>query len=361
MKSTYEIEYQFFKPLNINFISSYDIKNSNASTFSLEKQPIAKKIKINMPPQVHETLQRAKSEKNKIYPKYIPLINHFYNTICEKIPYVNLEMFNNNIRDLTIIERETLSKKRLISKFQKTILGIYNIGKNRIKTLSDNYIFSIFHELFHMSSSIIEHNMIFSGFYQSFRNYSDFSKPKYKSFKIGYGLDEGYTELLTQRYFGDIVNIQSQAYEVGKYFSQMLEIVVGKERMEKFYFSADLYGLVKELEQYQTEESILKFLKSLDFIVKKDNSALNKHQYEVCVSYASKFLFKCFEGKIYRMYESPIFNSINQETYAKALGAFTKCLNDITVNLESMDEYILLKNLSDIDEHNVFKIDNKIK
>ena len=70
-------------------------------------------------------------------------------------------------------------------------IGIYNARNNKISFVNGVNSNTIFHELFHMASSYLdkENKILYGGFYQSS-----------KGLNIGRGLDEGYTELLANRY-----------------------------------------------------------------------------------------------------------------------------------------------------------------
>ena len=111
----------------------------------------------------------------------------------------------------------------------------------------------IAHELLHMSTSKIEENTFYCGFQQT---------NKKTGINIGIALNEGYTEHLNQQYFfpdyfdDSYIHEQSIAYEIEK--------IVGKEKMEKYYFNADLYSLIQELTKYAELEEIITFLRDFD-------------------------------------------------------------------------------------------------
>ena len=90
--------------------------------------------------------------------------------------------------------------------FGRTASGTYSVSKNIIRVYNNNELDCLFHELFHMSSTVVdkERNLIFTGF-------SQFSKKK--NYFIGKGITEGYTQLLTERCFGDTHKIR-QTYIV---------------------------------------------------------------------------------------------------------------------------------------------------
>ena len=87
-------------------------------------------------------------------------------------------------------------------------------------------------------------------------------KSKKASFAIGDGLDEGYTQLLSERYFGDVEGVYTYLVKV----VGLLEEAVGAEKMTSLYLKADLPELINELKEYASEEEILRFLSALDFV-----------------------------------------------------------------------------------------------
>lgn len=132
-------------------------------------------------------------------------------------------------------------------------VATYDTIRNKIATQDEK---SIYHELFHLSSSYYakDKNTIFTGFRQRNAVHS-----------IGKGINEGYTELLCERYFND-KDINS-AYYFGKIIVKSLENIVEKEKMENLYMQADLYNLINELKKYNNEEEdIITFIKDLDYI-----------------------------------------------------------------------------------------------
>ena len=126
----------------------------------------------------------------------------------------------------------------------------YNISYN-----IQIFIEDLYHELLHMSSTIIdkENNIAFSGFSQIGKN-----------IPIGVALDDGYTELLLYRMFD--LNKEHIAYKYEVIISNLIEQIINQDKMSNLYFNANLYELVKELEKYNTKENIIKFLEDLDSV-----------------------------------------------------------------------------------------------
>lgn len=162
-------------------------------------------------------------------------------------------------------------------------LGIHKI-KN-IKYTIDNFSVSK-HELLHLST--LEGDAC--GFYQTNKN------------NLAEGLNESYTQLLSERYFYENIG---EAYFYETFFCGILEKIVGKEKMEKFYFEVSLASLINELQQYENNENIMTFIKNMDLLLnlKLFNNTLNLtlENFNKCqniVNELCEFLLSIFKRKI---------------------------------------------------------------
>ena len=179
---------------------------------------------------------------------------NFANTVKENIPEINLAIFLNNLNTLGTSIKSFGVSNRI---FNRSTAGQYDPKKNAIELSKDTYNLTINHELFHASTTIIDKStrMIYCGF-QQISN---------KNTQIGEGLNEGYTQYLAEKYFGNN-NSLITAYVYEKRIAETLEIIVGKEQMQLFYFNANLSGLVEYLKKYAPEDEIYKFINTLDFL-----------------------------------------------------------------------------------------------
>lgn len=197
---------------------------------------------------------------NLISMKFGELFSRFANVILSKFHYVNLTNFYNNLNEIRIDLYDLRTKNKY---FHRGIFGYYDVKKNAIKLDEDYVSVIIFHELFHMASSVYLNGNYYSGFRQ-------YSSDDYTS--IGKGLNEGYTQLLTERYFGHNDDF-GKVYEYETFIAGKLEEIVGKFKMQELYLSANLYGLIKELNKYVSYEEIINFIRCLDFL---NNNLNNK-------------------------------------------------------------------------------------
>ena len=138
----------------------------------------------------------------------------------------------------------------------------YGMDENAIEIIAlDRVDTFIDHELLHMASSIKdEDGNVYSGFIQTRGELG-----------IGYGLDEGYTALLDDRYFMDRTPekkiLNPNIYCVVKYLAKMVEEFVGQENMEDLYFEANLFELVEFFESYTSLEETIQFIHDMDEIL----------------------------------------------------------------------------------------------
>ena len=134
----------------------------------------------------------------------------------------------------------------------------YNYAYNQINYTDISINFrSLYHELFHMASTVIEDNTIFNGYLEE-------TVENLESFKTiserGRGLNEGYTELLSERYFNSATQ-----YDLERLFVKQLEKIVGAEFLKEHYFkSHGIDALIEKLSEYTNEEQALHLIELLD-------------------------------------------------------------------------------------------------
>ena len=153
--------------------------------------------------------------------------------------------------------RNPNEKLKTLDLKQKTILqtllfptseAYYNDLNNKIyagKRIED----SIYHELFHVFTTYKEN--IFStvsGF-----NYINIHTD------IARRLNEGYTDLLANRYFDSVVSYMIEANIVRK-----TELILGEKNMQNLYASNNLYAIIKSLSKFSSEEEAIAFISSVD-------------------------------------------------------------------------------------------------
>ena len=169
-------------------------------------------------------------------------------------------------------------------------VGWYSVANNKINYNENDYsMHIIFHEILHMANSIKDkvNNISFCGFSQ-----------KTKDKAIGDGLNEGYTELLTQRFFDD----KSETYLIETAVARMCQEIIGQDKMTQLYFKADLKELIDEFSKYVNRKEVLDFLANLDFLSKykekKDNTLAVKENLNNIARLVYEFLIKTYKSKL---------------------------------------------------------------
>jgi hypothetical protein len=252
------------------------------------------------------------SEEVLRFGKYNDSIKNFAQTIELQLPHVDSRVFLYNLKNLKILEKDNL-KKNIFGHSAK-ILAQYYMSPNGsvISILKDENV--IDHELLHMASTVCIYDEYYSGFYQ---------KNMMHKIELGNGLNEGYTQLLTERYF--IKHKHYNSYYLCKGFAYNLEQIIGRESMEKMYFRSDLYNLIRSLEKYDGEKNIIKFIANVDFICDHCDCmrSLKSKNTTKAIEDINAFLIKCYATKAKREYNEGL---IDLWTFNQKVGAYKKTL-----------------------------------
>ena len=143
-----------------------------------------------------------------------------------------------------------------------TWYGMYMAGNNQIFVDEHDVRKNIFHELMHRLVTRVFDNYIYTGFKQVKLGVK--KGLHYTIFCIGDGINEAYTQMLTERYFTDYGC--GQSYVILTDLAYFTESIVGAKKMEKFYFDSDLYSLVNELAKYSSKEEAIEFIRTFDVL-----------------------------------------------------------------------------------------------
>lgn len=257
-------------------------------------------------------------------------IKNFRNILKNNFKEEDLKLFYHNLNTLKVVYKHIFNDPSDIGR----CLAYYNNKANKIviDTKSD-YEDIINHELLHVASSCYIDKKIYSGFSQCYNE-------KLLFFALGAGINEGYTELLNTRYFNG-----GTSYLLETEIMTLVEKVVGKEIMEKLYFSADLSGLINELTKYETKDNIIKFVKNMDTVVYEEIK--NKVLYQTIPDEIICFLYSISVNKLNKS------NIPNEE--------YKNILNKLRFNLELIELIFLSKDYKpmskdDIDNLSLEKI-----
>ena len=186
-------------------------------------------------------IEYKKLEKEVLYQE----ITDFVTLITQYFDSDDLNSLYNNINNLEII----LNKK------YRNFDNAYDPVNNRIYIEESDSRIPIYHELFHLSSTIYKDGIVYSGFNQWSDKYS-----------IGIGITEGYTQLLNEKLMDDKNKTFKHGYNDLVYYTKVLELIIGAEKMSHLYLTSDLKGLVDELCMYASKEEIMKFIARTDYV-----------------------------------------------------------------------------------------------
>ena len=281
---------RMLNPVTLLYLNSI-LNRESRDTYNQHKEDIGKVV---LPPELIQKVNKVDYEKlsAKWYGKQVI---EFAKLMEKEFPPEYLVNFYNNINDLFIYSYEHQHKELIIDSSSDTD-GIYFTIGNFIIIDEDFFECLIFHELFHMASARIAKGIIFGGFEQMAID---------GSFYIGKGLNEGYTQLLAERYFGHIEGVKGR-YPYLFSVAGLLEEIVGAEKMTSLYLRADLPSLINELKKYVPEDEILDFLKASDFIEKhlfeKDNPPSKDALITQSLVTINEFLFKLNVVKAIKMF-----------------------------------------------------------
>lgn len=297
------------KPLILYYVSSKAL-----NTYNLHREYKPKNIKkINIPPEL--TMEYSQASINSLVStKLIEALKIFTQGMIKFFPQEDLINFYNNVNTLKI-SNSTFKLKNFI--LRTSTAGTYDTKKNKITVDENNCSTTIFHELLHMASSTFTNGIRYSGFNQASIK---------KGLNIGNGLNEGYTELLCRRYFAENTEV-TNAYEYQVFTTERLEKIVGKEKMQSLYLNANLPGLIDELKQYSTEEEIMEFIASTDFVLEhldnKKFKMFEKGMITNSLKNINKFLIKTYSNQLLEKYNK---SEINSEQLIEDLAKYVSSL-----------------------------------
>lgn len=242
------------------------------------------------------------------------------NTICNNLLsqdsdclYYALEIFSKNHYEYRDMLYKNLENVKIIMQKSKERQGSYNLraSTNIIEFESKR---SAYHETLHMASSCYdsETDILFSGF-----SYTS------KKEEIGVGITEGYVELLCdrdERNGRSIPRIYDDGtyiveYEYVKQLARQLEIIIGKEKLEKIFFTSGYNGLIDEFKKLgKSEKEILKFFKNCDIAVLNEGYSIKPFEkrtleaqrflYDICLEKFPEKKEKFEYEKLYKSNES---------------------------------------------------------
>lgn len=265
---------------------------------------IIKNIKINI--DFFNKVNKIKLSKNNNFNNFKIIFSKKFIVAKEKKDIITL---SNKIKHFLIIMNEeckNFNPNLLIKNFSETKFDISNIKdkddffgtvdiyQNNIGFTIDNFK-ATYHELFHLSTTDLKNRrcgLTILGQY-------------------GYGIDEGYTQFLSERYFSET---QKDAYIFEVILIKILEKIIGQDNMENYYFGRSLELLINDLVKYESKDNVMDFIKNFDLLLKNDISYIEnptdkqKEYFQQLINKICNFLFTCLENKVNFILNNNIVN-----------------------------------------------------
>ena len=236
--------------------------------------------------------------------------------LIKEFPLDSLNNLYNNINTVSI-------KSSAITK----LLGIGGSYAGLYNRIRCGYPDSLYHELFHLSSTVLvpEKGIHHSGFSQKYYTV----KSIFLNDNIGESLTEGYTALLSERYFGKKAASKGMQRKFEVYVADKVEKIIGQKKMENLYLNANLKGLLDELKKYSSEEEAMKFICSFDLISDHyaDLMVFKSKRLQKSLENVHTFLLDAYKEKLTQDLCS---NSITQEEYETKYDEFLSSLKEKT-------------------------------
>ena len=265
---------------------------------------------IHLPPDLEP--QNTEVDLNRFTEEAVKeVVEEFEHVIKNEFSPELTKLFYNNIENVRIKKSKGI-----------LLLGAeanYRCYTNKIKY---SIITALYHELFHLSNSYYDEKkkVFYCGFAQHFNVKGRLNNNIY----FGDGINEGYTEILTHRYFGKNHKLP-KAYLLEVRIVEALEKIVGEKEMEKLYMSANLMGLIENLKQYSSEEDILRFISSVDVVSNHyfDNFLFKNKKVELSVKHIYSFLMEAYIKKLKDQAEK---GEITPDEFAETANRYTESL-----------------------------------
>ena len=249
---------------------------------------------------------------------FIDKINNFIKTISFNFPLISLNRFKTNFKKFNFCVYNNKVNDSIYG-------GTISFKMDEFTCYEEE---AIEHELLHMATGTYNHikRIEYCGF--DLINYK-------KKYRIGRGINEGYTDLLTNRYFGAKIGYQIEAL-----LSHNLELLIGHNTMEKLYFNMDIYGLIDEISKYSNYVNACDFIHNLDKLSFKLTKLKSEEEIKEIRDLYLKtvtFLFYCLYNKYSNNGKLDILINNTKQLFDENL-SYT--YNGFKINLPSLNDNI---------------------
>jgi len=206
-------------------------------------------------------------DKKEYEIELVKSIKNFLVTMINKCSNFNPNLFMHNIK------KTSFTIKKLEEYKNGKVGGTVTISN--INTLKINSFDIMEHELMHLAT-----------IKKDIYNY-----PGFNSYL------EGYTELLTKRYFE---YYKSQEYPLLVIFAQNIESILGKDLMENKFFEGKFFNTINELYKYCSEEKVKRMFFKLSCInseFSNYNNFFDTQYVQSCWNEIYEILIECLKNK----------------------------------------------------------------
>ena len=251
---------------------------------------------------VYELPEEIK-EKNKsieftiLNNKYKNRLENIYQIIKNDVSKDNITLLYSNIPNTEV--RKSYIKGLIFSIISNNVLAEHDIEKNRIYLYTSRFSgSSLTHEVLHSLSSYYDEdrNIFYNGFSQTTNNHS-----------LGEALNEGYTEYQNIEIFKANINETLYIYEI--IIVKLLEKIISKKYMKDMYFHADLYNLIRTLNNFTNITNIKNFLYRTDYILNYQKSIFKSEKATDAFLGINHFLIDTYSNYLLYLYNNGEINT----------------------------------------------------
>lgn len=242
-------------------------------------------------------------EKNKsieftiLNNKYKNRLENIYQIIKNDVSKDNITLLYSNIPNTEV--RKSYIKGLIFSITSNNVLAEHDIEKNCIYLYTSRYSgSSLTHEVLHSLSSYYDEdrNIFYNGFSQTTNNHS-----------LGEAINEGYTEYQNIEIFKANCNETLYIYEI--IIIKLLEKIISKKHMRDMYFHADLYNLVRTLNNFTNINNIKNFLYRTDYILNYRKSIFKSEKANDAFLGINHFLIDIYSNYLLYLYNNGEINT----------------------------------------------------
>lgn len=299
---------------------------------------------------VYELPEKIK-EKNKsieftiLDNKYKKRLENIYQTIKNDVSKDDIKLLYSNIPNTKV--REEYIKGLIFSIISNNTIAEYKVKKNCIYLYTSRYSgSSLTHEVLHSLSSYYDEdrNIFYNGFSQTTNNHS-----------LGEALNEGYTEYQNIEIFKANINETLYIYEI--IIVKLLEKIVGRRYMRDMYFHADLYNLIRTLNNFTSINDIKNFLYRTDYILNYRKSIFKSEKATDAFLGINHFLIDTYSNYLLYLYNNGEINTCELD-YLYLL-FINKLRQILDINLP-INRDLLNKNIKDNNWVHIERIKRKL-